>query len=262
VTWPEKETQVAEPIVAWLVEMGWEVFQEVATRHGAGGRADIVARKKRLLWIVEVKRGLDLSLLAQGHEWKGRAHMVSLAYPKGKLSKTRRVAQHFAGLEGLGLIEVGKKRGWGDVEDQVRVEEVARPSITRRIWSPFKLNEGQKTYAKAGNADGRFRSPFKETCKRVREVVEQQPGLTIREVVELVDHHYASKQSAQNGLRTWAGEGAIEGVVLRGGTKAEGALRMYPAKWQGPLESRKLLAEAVKERRRPGHLSSVMGARR
>lgn len=243
-TWPEKETQVAEPIVAWLEEMGWAVYQEVAS---SDGRADIVAVRERVRWVIEVKRSLSLALLAQAHAWKRRAHRVSIAYPRGRMDDTRRLAHEYAAADGIGIIEVERQQ-WTPTQPTVVVIEVAKPALRRTVL-PVTLVEAQRTYAKAGNADGKFWSPFRETCERVRKTVDAHPGLTIREVVDAIDHHYASKQSARGALLGWAEAGKIDGVIVRGGAKDEGARRLYPSAWVGPIESRCLLAARISERR-------------
>lgn len=245
--WPTKETQVAAPVVDWLREMGWDVYQEVEAH---GRRADIVARRGALIWVVEVKRSLDLTLLAQGRGWLAHAHRVSLAYAGKKNSRTNSTAAHYARTDGLGLIEVSQRRSrsGGASVHVVQLAEVSGPALRRSVRPRFKLTERQKTYAEAGNADGKFWSPFKQTCERVVDLVARHPGLTIREVVDRVDHHYASKQSARGSLLSWARAGKLQGVIVRGGSKAEGAMRLYPVEWSGPVMGPKLLRLAVAER--------------
>lgn len=229
-TWPRTETELAEPVIAWLEDLGWEVFQEVEA-HAGGPRADIVARRGPVVWAIEVKRSLSLKLLGQGHVWKQWAHRVSVAYPSGRRS-TSAPALRLARLDGLGLIEVQRPTGWGNVVER------ARGDFRRRIVRPPRLTEPHKTFAKAGNADGRRWSPFRATCEAVLAAVTETPGLTISEVVEKVEHHYASPKSARGSLLTWARAGKLEGVVARGGSKAEGTWRLYPEDWHGPVPPR------------------------
>jgi len=239
VTWPKTETELAEPVVAWLEDLGWEVFQEVEA-HSGGPRADLVARRGPVIWAIEVKRSLSLKLLGQGHAWKQWAHRVSIAFPAGKRSASA-PALRLAKLDGLGLIEVYRPTGHGNVWERERGE------FRRRIVRPPRLTEAHKTYAKAGNADGRRWSPFKATCENIRDVVAKTPGLTITEVVERVEHHYASPKSARGSLLTWARAGKLDGVVARGGSKAEGAWRLYPEDWQGPVPPRAPRSRSVPE---------------
>jgi hypothetical protein len=228
--WPATEVELARPIVAWLADLGWEVFQEVAIPGGA--RADIVARRGRVLWAIEVKRTLGLTLLGQALAWTRRAHRVSVAVPRGRDTTARRFALRAAAAEGIGVIVARQVYGGG-----VKVVERARPQLRRRVLG-LELHEAQKTWAEAGNASGKRWSPFAQTCKLVREVVDEHPGLTVREVVERVDHHYASVASARGALLEWARAGLLEGVEARGGTKATGFYRFYPSGWQGPLNRR------------------------
>lgn len=45
------EVQLGKPIISWLQEMGWEVYQEVqiATYDSV---ADIVAKQGKLIWVI------------------------------------------------------------------------------------------------------------------------------------------------------------------------------------------------------------------
>lgn len=249
--WPERETDVAAPVVAWLIECGWEVFQEV--KNGVGDRADIVARRGPVLWVIEVKRTLSLVLLAQAHGWRRYAHKVSIAFPHGRRSSARANSMRLARLDGLGLLEV--RRGYqrdvdgAEIWGAVSVAEVSPPVLSRGRRAALTLVEEQKTYAKAGNAASRFWSPFRATCMAVAEVVRGAPGLGMSEVVARVDHHYASKQSARGSLLAWARAGKLEGVVVRGGAKDEGKMRLYPDDWQGPIRGRVAIKEYLAARR-------------
>src|SRR3990167_11042364 len=72
------EVQLAKPIIAYLEERGWDVYQEVLIY---GKIADIVATFGKLTWIVEVKTSLSLKLLEQIYAWRGRANFLSIAIP-------------------------------------------------------------------------------------------------------------------------------------------------------------------------------------
>lgn len=235
-SWPETEVELARPIVAWLLDLGWEVFQEVcgwsASSAPSGPRADIVARRGRVLWVIEVKRSLDLTVLGQAHIWKRRAHRVSVAVPFRRDSTGRDFALLAAAGDGIGVLVARHV-----YDGEIKVVEHLRPELRRRVLG-IELVESQKTWAEAGNAEGKRWSPFKQTCKLVREVVEQTPGLTIREVVDRVDHHYASVASARGSLLTWARAGRLDGVKVLGGTKTTGHLRLYPSSWPEPDEAR------------------------
>src|SRR3990167_6383616 len=72
------EVQLAKPIIAYLEERGWDVYQEVFIY---GKVADIVATFGKLTWIVEVKTSLSLKLLEQIYGWRGKFNFLSIAIP-------------------------------------------------------------------------------------------------------------------------------------------------------------------------------------
>src|SRR3990167_10050555 len=73
-----KETELAKPIIAYLEERGWNVYQEVLIRCKV---ADIVATFGKLTWVIECKTSMSLKLLEQIYCWRGRANFLSIAIP-------------------------------------------------------------------------------------------------------------------------------------------------------------------------------------
>ena len=72
------EVDLAKPVISYLEERGWDVYQEVLIY---GKIADIVATFGKLTWIVEVKTSLSLKLLEQIYAWRGKANFISIAIP-------------------------------------------------------------------------------------------------------------------------------------------------------------------------------------
>jgi hypothetical protein len=221
--WPATEAELAEPVVAWIADMGWTVYQEVMLSPGDTRRADIVATSGRIVWVIEVKRSLSLDLLAQGLDWKPWAHRVSLAYPAARVSRARQYAALAARSDGLGLLAV---QGPVFTYQAAIVREVSGPKLNRRPLEGLRaaLCEEHKTFAAAGSADGHYWSPFRATCEVILAAVQASPGLTVREVIDRVDHHYKTPASARGSVYRWASEGKIPGVEVR----RDGAARLYP----------------------------------
>jgi len=225
-----KETEIAAPVVQWLTDQGWEVFQEV----DRGNVADIVGRFRTvrgtdLIWVIETKTSLSLKVLDQAIAWTPWAHFVSVAVPEsrrtGRMSNraTNLVLRHY----GLGLVLVGNV--WERCHDWW-VEEKLAPALHRvnpiryRPWDEV-LCEEQKTYCPAGSADAGHWTPFKGTCRRLRTYVEQNPGCPMKEAVEGIRHHYATRASAVSCLRSLVDDGVVPGVRLeRDGRK----VRLWP----------------------------------
>jgi len=216
-----KETDLAECVITWLDGLRWEVFQEVQP-YQHGQTADIVARQAPLLWIIETKLSMSLSLLEQACGWLNRANYVSIAVPytsqrSGNIVSA--ILRHF----GIGLLRVSS---YGDYEEPVR--ELIAPRLRRSIDPHLGriLRDEHKTYAKAGNAHSRRLSAFKATCLAVRRVVDAEPGITLKDLLSKIETHYASTATARSCLAKWGQAGDIEGVrVLREGK----VIRLYPA---------------------------------
>ena len=184
------EEDVAGVVVDHLVDLGWEVYQEV---DHAVGVADIVARSGNLLWVVEVKKSLSLQLLAQAARWRWYAHYVSVAVPQGK---RRDVTYGFAArvLEayGIGLLEVSHRNR--------SVDSTLPPSLMRKALAANLANslvEEQKFYARAGNSSGRKYTRWGATRDRLVAYVYSHPGCTIKEAIDAIDHHYRNVSAAR-----------------------------------------------------------------
>jgi len=220
-----KETEVAAPVVAWLQEQGWDVYQEVEN----GNVADIVARRPLahapdLIWVIETKTTLSLALLDQAIAWTPLAQLVSVAVPASRNTSrmgnraTNLVLRHFK----IGLITVAPYRT-GAVTERLAPGLHRARRYEERSWEKA-LCEEQKTYCPAGSAQGGRWTPFKGTCKRLRGYVEKNPGCLMGEAIEGIEHHYQTKASAVSSLRSLVQEGVVPGVRFeRDGRK----IRLY-----------------------------------
>lgn len=218
-----REVDVARPIVQGLQDSGWEVYQEVEPKRGKGGVADIVAKLGSVIWVIEVKAGLQLRLLEQAWEWRDFAHMVSIAIPKTNPKRGHRAAQLFCRNYGIGIIQVSAQT------DNPMFWYTMHPRLNRRIFSYLwnSLNERQKTFAEAGSADGKRWTPFYETCHQIRKVVQQKPGIHFKELMDRIQHHYSSSSTARQCVSQYLQmtPPLIEGVEAK---KEGNKLRVYP----------------------------------
>jgi hypothetical protein len=75
--------------------------------------------------------------------------------------------------------------------------------------------EVQEFQAAAGTSGGTFWTPFKGTCKKLLDLLENYPdGVSVREAVDKIEHHYASDNSARGAIPNLAKRGAIPGIAL------------------------------------------------
>ncbi|MFQ5915558.1 MAG: hypothetical protein ACE5JS_20500 [Nitrospinota bacterium] len=160
----------------------------------------------------------SLDVVAQANHWHHYAHYVSVALPPVPRRKGRLVFEELLAWKGIGLLSVGFDS----------VSERVAPRLHRRIIEhrlAAVLSEEHRIYAKAGNSLNRYWTPFKATCDEVLRVVRQRPGLTMKELLPRIRHHYCSVASARNALSVWIREGKIQGVEAR---LEGGNLRIFP----------------------------------
>jgi hypothetical protein len=219
--WPKSEVELARVVVGYLRENQWDVYQEVQVSNWV---ADIVAVNGRLVWVIETKRSLTFDVVDQAVRWQRYSNYVSVAVPPS-YSKGRHFAYRVCKKFGIGALSVSGPmvdRPDGNVREQV-ISRLNRKAMVHRIHD--RLYPAHRTYAEAGNAQGRRWSPFRETCDRVRLAVERQPGITMKELIDGIETHYASTASAKSAIAKWVRRGAVAGVRY----EVEGRrLRFYP----------------------------------
>lgn len=197
------ETEVAKFVIGYLAGLHWEVFQEVT---GQQGRADIVARQSSIIWIVEVKTRFGLPVIEQAKRWIPHAHRVSVATPTWPGEFGSEVCRLF----GVGIIGTAPQ-----YSDGSGTKELLAPRLNRKPWNMPNLCEEHKTYAEAGTNGGGYFTPFRRTIRIIEEEVRLHPGIRLKDLVEKVDHHYASNSSARQHLAGWIAGGKIPGYGIR-----------------------------------------------
>ena len=194
---PPAETELASWTVVWLEDLGWDIYQEVC---GGGGRADIVAKRGSIHWAIECKVGFGLAVIEQALRWKPHVHLASVACWSHTKEFGIDICRHY----GIGIISPG----------QLETTERLRPKLNRHPFKIPKLCEEQKSYAPAGTNGGGWYSPFQRTCRIVAEEVRKNPGITMKDLVNRVDHHYSSAASARQSLKSWIEAKKIPGVEI------------------------------------------------
>ncbi len=210
-TYTPSEADLAAVVVAWLEMLGADVFQEVELVP-RGIRADIVARVRSEIWIIETKTSVSLALIEQAMERRRFAHRVFIAAPTGRARAGHSVCAEL----GIGLLDVYI----GSSYEPVRVREVctSRRWNSRPVKLADKLRPEHKTACAAGSPTGGHWSPFRATCEQLTRTVRDAgpEGLTIKEAIAS-RHHYASLAGARSSLAKWIQEGRMPGVRLEYG---------------------------------------------
>ena len=199
------EVELARLVRAWLIEQRWDVYQEVRVSYG-GPRADLVAVRGAVVWVVETKLRLGLPVVEQAMRWRRVAHYVSVA------------AQGRCGVCLTRLLK-GEGIGWiiPSPSEHCCVERIA-PRLFRRAAAHIirrQLCDAQRTYARAGNAISAYWSPWRETCRQTLEFIRAHPGCTLKELVDGIRHHYSASATARTSLAKYLRQGIIPGVTGR-----------------------------------------------
>lgn len=202
------EADLARAVIAYLRAEQWRVYQEVSFN---GGIIDLVVTRGPLLGVVECKQALGLPVLEQCFRSVGHAHVIWAATWRA----TRR---------GHGLIEtIMRDHGFGVIVVDRRDLDVSvgiAPGLRRRIgdWTS-KLRdqlvpEQESGHAEAGTNRGAVWTPWRHTCLQLRRVVEESPGLTLKEAIARTKHHYNTDACARSALAVWVKRGRVAGVRL------------------------------------------------
>ena len=195
-----KETDLAAAVIDWLTVQHWDVYQEVKFSF-ASGIADIAAVRNGKLWIIECKTSLSFTVLAQAAAWK--SHYRSIAIPETLRSDGRSFAYDYAKHTlKIGVLEYGKRHWHGSPIDEYFPAPIMREyhHIAKQLMG--QLSEGHKTHAQAGSAHGDRYTPYRQTMDAVKEYVTNNPGCTIKDIMNnLPKHHYSNGDSAKGSIR-------------------------------------------------------------
>lgn len=195
------EVEFAKPIITYLEEHGWSVYQEVQI-DPSGKVADIIATFGKLTWIIECKTSLSLKLLEQIYGWRGRANFLSIAIPSSVGSGfTRNILERAK----IGVLTVRHSK----------VFENIRPGLNRKVTDIKKyLLPEHKIWAMAGSKSGYY-STFKQTKQNLEWKIQDYPnGILFKDFIKSLEHHYHTESTAKSCLRQWIDSGVISGAKI------------------------------------------------
>lgn len=203
------EAQLAAVVIHWLEALGADVYQEVEI-HTQGHRADIVARIRSEIWIVETKASMSLAVIEQAMDRRRHAHRVYIAAPLARARAGRLLCSEL----GIGLLEVSADSYDGPMVRQVCA---SRRWNQRPVALAARLQPEHKTHARAGAPTGGHWSPFRKTIELLAARVAKSPGLSVKDAVNSIEHHYRNNTGARTSLATWIREGKVPGVRIEDG---------------------------------------------
>ena len=197
------EVNLAKKVISWLEDYGWNVYQEVKIHSPV---ADIVAIQNNLVWIIEVKNSLGLKVIDQAVKWGCYSHYVSVATPDR--FQNRELVKEILEWKGIGSLVIDN---YGEIYEDIK------PSINRKAYTKDvlkSLREEQKTFSPAGSKGGGYYTPFKDTCQKIRKAIENNPGITLNELLSKVKTHYRTPASARQNILYWGKQNILIGIKV------------------------------------------------
>ena len=212
------EAALAEVVTTWLRVDGWRTYHEVELPRG--GRADIIATRRGLVWIVETKLQAGLEVLDQALDrQRAGAHGVLVAVPSGPAAV--RLAT-IAGRLGVGVIAVEEGTYY---DGHLRTAQTGLHAVLK-VWPGFARQarvaeltarlrpEYERQAAGTPGATARW-TPFKAAVKSVVEALQAAPGhrllvdqLALDEAVREYKRGFVAAQ-----LRRWLCWAIVDGLV-------------------------------------------------
>lgn len=215
------EAEVAAKVIDFLLDDGWEVYQEVPL----GNIADIVVKRTTrngatLLGVIEVKTSVNLTLLSQAEHWLPFANYVWIAFPH-RPSTVQSYGIRIAKQKGFGVIKVST-HGSVSEESSPKFARKIRPNLLKAL----RPEHQDGSHAKAGSVHEPRFTIFRATVIALQELVRKEPGIEMRQAILKLKHHYSRNTSAVANLTKHLRSGVIKGIVERNGD--DGKLRLYP----------------------------------
>ena len=202
-----KEVELAKYIIESLTEAGYDIYQEVAV---SGGVVDIVVKGHNFYWAIETKTSFSFDVLAQACRNVRYFNFSSIGIPGAhQWSKGRNFARNVAMTYGIGIFEVNRQ----NIVYEVQKARFNRKASTDNIC----LLDEHKYFAKAGNAEGKYFTPFQDSKRNLIKYIQFHNGCSLKNAMDAVRHHYSSLSSATNSMRQWINTGVIKELYIENG---------------------------------------------
>ncbi len=199
------EQKLAKYTTRFLNDEGWDVYKEVQVQT-VGPRADLVAVRRRRVWVVETKMNLNLKLLSQAWRWLSYAHFVSVAVPK------RIRAEPFTNLilkdYGIGCLEITKNYVWEEIPARRNRKPMGLDRLVATLREEHKHQVSGRTHVP-------FLTPWKLFFTDLKAIVHRHPGLTLQRAIRSIGHTLdKSDDVIKNHVIQEILQGRVQGVKL------------------------------------------------
>ncbi len=184
-----KESDLAEIIINKFEADGYEVYKEVYNTSKGKNRADIIAVKDGKYTVIETKLSFGLTVIEQAFKWSQYSHYRYICIPRSTKRNARRFGYNVCRDYGIGVIDIGKR---GDIR-------IVYESTYNTDAELPQLYEEQKEQI-AGTTRSTYVTPFKITCRKLVDYVNENGEAPLLTAIKSIEHHYKSDASAKNAL--------------------------------------------------------------
>jgi len=232
------ETEFGIQVVEILHKLGFETWQEVymgLKHHLSTPCCDVIAKRDNLYYAFELKRQFNDQVLEQA---KSHLYYVDYSYvivPSRTKKSISHVKQFYAQHFGIGVIFADPSKLLKKIDSLIK--DVLSDSVKMFGWqgpNAFKMpcsakKSERKQYKQgeykgvshierflfeeqkestAGTANGGKSTPFKRSCAKICEYLQQHPEATKREVWNALrpELHWSSYSSMSSSFRTYGNQ--------------------------------------------------------
>lgn len=233
------EAELARVVSYYLEANRHTVFHEIAASYGIP--CDIASMYSesggKIVTIVECKMSITFGLIEQAIErtrWGNYVYVAIPWYRRNAMRKYQRTLNTLQRAHGFGVMSV-----WPDQEKGLgvritRQSKFCPDAATEHILD--LMESGAPCRGEAGSPSPKQLTHFRVTMHRIAEFVRANPGMDLYTVIDRIDHHYATKNSAYQALRKhFEGPGHDE-LTARRFDGARGGLRLFPKGAAGGFE--------------------------
>jgi hypothetical protein len=197
------EKHLGIKLMEWLSGEGWECFPEVQLKS-RGPRADLLATKSPLLWAIEIKLTLNMTVIEQALRWKQLGALytsIAVLAPIRKYHHKFNFYTEFVDRvlknEGLGLFLINRK--------DMSIQEAIPPKLFRYNFSKSKflmeqLDERMKNYIPGSSSQEGYSSPFKRTIENAINFIAARNKCSIEELIKNIKTHFRVRNKAKKFL--------------------------------------------------------------
>lgn len=198
------EAKLAKLVVEHFEKLGYTTYKEVSLAGGGTIRADVYCKNDKETIAIEIKMNMGLKIIEQGFKWREHANKVYIVLPSKRINHfSEQICQDY----GIGLLLVTNS---GHFTERVT------PSITKEPQEPQLFEE--QLLSEASNNKGEFVTPFKITVTKLMDYVGDQK-LVLKNVVENIDHHYRTNDSAIGCIKQMVKIGVIDMKITKENNK-------------------------------------------